>query len=384
MDLTRMLVKATAMLLRRRHLSLLAVLLAMLSSALHAQDDLPGLNRAIDDLSSDAFLIREKASDKLLAAGAAAIAPLEAAASRGELETTARALAILEQLAVDAKESAAREAALAAVKRLASSTTPGVASRATALVDAIAELRRSQAIARLEGLGAKFKYEPLLVGPAILPTAYLLEIGADWRGESDDLKALALIDDLQAVSFSGDQVNDVWLEHLTTVSGLRSLKLKKTKVTAAGIERLKQFKELYEVAFFYCAVDDEAIRALADMPQLSMVKLFGTKVSKEGAAKLAADLPTTRIDVRRGAFLGIGIEPHPLGCIIIRVEAKSVADRAGLEPGDIIYSIAGDRPGSFEELTKVIARFEPGEEVPLQLYRDGDRETLKVKLGEWE
>jgi S1-C subfamily serine protease len=120
------------------------------------------------------------------------------------------------------------------------------------------------------------------------------------------------------------------------------------------------------------------------MRQLSGIKLYGTKVSKEGGAKLAAALPTTKVDVRRGGFLGIGIEPHPLGCVIIRVESKSVAARAGLEPGDVILSISGERPASFEELTKVIARFEPGEDVALQLYRDGERETLKVKLGEWE
>jgi hypothetical protein len=362
----------------------LSTLLALLASSLLADDVPPDVKQAIADLSSDVFLTREKASDKLLAAGAAAIAPLEAAAAQGELETTARALAVLEQLTVGAKERAAQDAALAAIQRLASAKAPGVASRAAALVDAIAELRRTQAIARLADLGAKFESQSLLIGPGFLPANQTLEIGPEWRGEDDDLKLMAAITDLQAVSLSGDRVTDAWLEHLSALPALRSLKLKKTKVTAAGIERLKELKELYVLDFLYFPVDDEAIRPLAGMRQLSVIRLYGTKVSKEAAAKLAADLPTTKIDLRRGGFLGIGIEPHPLGCIISRVEGKSVAARAGLEPGDVILSIGGEKPSSFEELTKVIGRFEPGEEVPLQLYRDGERETVKIKLGEWD
>jgi hypothetical protein len=360
------------------------LLLAVLSSPLAADDVSPEIAQAIADLSSDVFLTREKASERLLAAGAAAIEPLEAAAARGELETTARALAILEQLVVDAKLPADQDAALAAVKRLAAAKAPGVAARATALVEAVAELRRTQAIARLTDLGARFESQTL-AGAALLPTtAQYLEIGPDWTGDDGDLKALAMIYDLQAISFSGEQVTDVWLAHLTDVPSLRTLKLKRTKVTAVGIRGLKELKELTALDLFYFPVDDEAIRPLADMRQLSRVRLYGTEVSKAAAAKLTADLPTTTVDVRRGGFLGIGIEPHPLGCIIARVEIKSMAARAGLEPGDIILSIAGERPGTFEELTKVIGRFEPGEEIALQLYRDGERETLKIKLGEWE
>jgi len=358
-------------------------LLALLSPA--RADDVPAeVRQAIDDLSSDVFLTREKASEKLLAAGAAAIAPLEAAAAKGELETTSRALTVLEQLVVDAKDSSVQDAALAAIKRLAAAKTAGVGPRATALVEGIAELRRTQAIAHLVDLGAKTQSQSFLLGPGVLSDGQTIEIGPDWRGEVDDLKSLAMIGDLKIVSLNGEKVDDAWIEHVVAVPGVQWVKLKKTKVTATGIERLKQLKELYGLDLLYCSIDDEAIRPLADMRQLSSVKLFGTKVSKEAAAKLTTDLPTAKIDVRRGGFLGIGIEPHPLGCIVSRVEGKSMAAKAGLEPGDVILSIGGEKPGSFEELTKVIGRFEPGQEIELQLYRDGEREKLKIALGEWE
>lgn len=374
------------MLLRCCQLSLIAaaLLLAALSSPGLAQDVAADLQAAIDNLASDSFLTREKASDKLLAAGRSAIAPLEAAAAQGELEKTARSLAVLEQLAVDAQDSTVRDEAVAAITRLSTSQLPTVATRAAALATAIVEVRRSQAIDRLEKLGAKFTNQTVVIGAGFLPAAHSLEIGPDWRGTDHDLQALGLIADLRVVSFSGEQVNDVWLKHLTPIKSMQWLKLKKTKVTAAGIEHLKQFKELYAVDFMYFSVDDAAVRPLAEMPQLSLVRLFGTQVSDEGAAKLATDLPTTKIDIRRGGFLGIGIEPHPLGCQISRVEPTSSAARAGLEPGDVILSIAGERPGSFEELTKVIGRFAPAKEIEIELYRRGNREKLKIKLGEWE
>lgn len=360
------------------------LLLAVLSRQLPAQEVAPGIQQAIADLSSDVFLTREKASEKLLAVGSAAIEPLEKTAAKGELETTARALAVLEQFAVEGETPAVQEAAVAAIKRLAATAAPIVGPRATQLAAQIAELRKTQAIARLVELGAKLQSQSLLIGPGFLADAQMLEIGPDFRGELDDLKSLTLIDDLKAVSLSGEKITDAWIEQITAVTALQSLKLKKTKVTAAGIEKLKQLKELYVLDCLYFPVDDEAIRPLADMRQLSLVRLYGTKVSPAAAAKLTADLPTTKIDVRRGGFLGIGIEPHPLGCIISRVEGKSMAAKAGLEPGDIILSIAGERPGSFEELTKVIGRFDAGQEIELQLYRDGEREKMKIELGEWE
>jgi hypothetical protein len=360
------------------------ILVLSLATLSQAEDTPPEVLQAIADLDSDAFLTREKASETLLAAGAAAIKPLEAATGNSELEAAARAMAVLEQLAVEGNGVAVREAAVAAVTRLAATGKAGIASRATTLLEAIAEIRRSEAVDRLTRLGAKFNTKQMLIGPAFLPAAYAVEIGPEWRGEEDDLKLLALLDELRMVTFSGDKVTDAWLTEVAAVPSVQSLKIKKAKVTSAGIEQLKRLKELYVLELYYFGIDDAVLRPLADMRQLSVVRLYGTKVSKEGGAKLAFDLATTKIDIRRGGFLGIGVEPHPLGCMIMRVEEKSVAAKAGLSEGMVLTSISGERPTSFEDLTRMIGRFEPGQEITLQIYSSGDRETLKLKLGEWE
>src|SRR6187551_324121 len=104
------------MLLVRPYFWLTCGLLLAISAAAAETDK---LQQAIDDLGSDAFLVRERASDRLLAAGAAAVPVLETAAAGRELEAATRSLDVLESLAVDPKNAKASDAASAAVARLA-------------------------------------------------------------------------------------------------------------------------------------------------------------------------------------------------------------------------------------------------------------------------
>jgi S1-C subfamily serine protease len=50
--------------------------------------------------------------------------------------------------------------------------------------------------------------------------------------------------------------------------------------------------------------------------------------------------------------------------------------------GDVITKVDGKAVEDSAELADVIADFEPGEEVPLEIHRDGDTREIKVKLGE--
>lgn len=345
-----------------------------------AEEESAKLQQAIAELSSDTFLIREKASDRLFAAGEQAIPELETAAAQRELETTIRALQVLESLAVAAKAEATRDSALAAVQRLADAKV----GRAETVLTAITLARRAQAIAHLQGLGATVNDQPVFIGAGFLPAEFSIEIGPGWRGQNADLKQLTNISDLRVLSLQGEQVDDAWLAHVAAVPTLQSIKLKRVKVTAAGLEQLRALKELFAIDLLYFPLDDAAAGPLTQMPQLSAIRLFDTKLSKEAAAKLALDMPNTKIDVRRGGFLGIGVERHPLGCFITRVEPKSVAALAGISAGDIILSIGGERPVDFQDLSAIIGKYGPGEEVTLELYRDDEREMLKIKLGEWE
>ena len=56
----------------------------------------------------------------------------------------------------------------------------------------------------------------------------------------------------------------------------------------------------------------------------------------------------------------------------------SAADEAGIQVGDFIVSAAGTDVSSSQDLLKVRRQFRVGDEMPLTLWRDGER--LEVTL----
>lgn len=87
--------------------------------------------------------------------------------------------------------------------------------------------------------------------------------------------------------------------------------------------------------------------------------------------------------VRRG-WLGIGMVVNEDDKIeISQVEEDSPADKAGLEEGDIIQEIEGQELKSREMLIKEIRKRGPGDEVTLQIERDGEEKDIDVELGEY-
>ncbi len=85
------------------------------------------------------------------------------------------------------------------------------------------------------------------------------------------------------------------------------------------------------------------------------------------------------------------------GAIVSRVVAGSPADEAGLEAGsdpirfqgvgyraggDVIVAVDGDPIEGNADLPKLISLAEPGDEVTLEVIRDGSEEQIEVTLGE--
>jgi len=72
----------------------------------------------------------------------------------------------------------------------------------------------------------------------------------------------------------------------------------------------------------------------------------------------------------------------PRGALVSRVERDMPAARAGLEPGDVILAVDGERVDDSAGLSRLIAGKKPGQRVKLELLRDGAARRIEVALAE--
>jgi serine protease Do len=88
-----------------------------------------------------------------------------------------------------------------------------------------------------------------------------------------------------------------------------------------------------------------------------------------------------RID--EGLAEALDLEPDS-GVLVRQVEEDSPAQKAGLEPGDIVLRVDDKAVGQPSELSRRVRDLEPGDEVKLDIRRDGEAKTIAVTLGEAE
>jgi putative serine protease PepD len=82
------------------------------------------------------------------------------------------------------------------------------------------------------------------------------------------------------------------------------------------------------------------------------------------------------------AYLGVELgDAEDGGAQIGAVRSGSPADDAGLRAGDVVVKADGEDVEDGDDLRRAVAEREPGDELELEVRRDGDTETLTVTLG---
>lgn len=98
----------------------------------------------------------------------------------------------------------------------------------------------------------------------------------------------------------------------------------------------------------------------------------------------------------RGGYLGVQLVgltdalrahfgvPEGQGVMVSEVADDTAAWRAGIQAGDVITAVGGERVSSSGALSKIIRSAEPGASVDLEVWRDGRPTTFTAQLEERE
>lgn len=78
--------------------------------------------------------------------------------------------------------------------------------------------------------------------------------------------------------------------------------------------------------------------------------------------------------------IGLG---KPAGALVSSVEAGGPAEKAGIEPGDIITRIDGRTVEKSSDVQRMVGATKPGSRVVLQLFRRGSARDVNVVIGEF-
>jgi hypothetical protein len=344
----------------------------------------------IDDLESNTYTVRVHATEQLIAAGHAAVAPVIKAINDGGLETISRSVYVLRQLALASDDATTRADAYSGLKKISERHFTGAARRAASALATIHQIRQQNAQAHLTKRGAVFSVTSVLMSKRIHQPFVSIYFGPKWRGTLDDLKQLNWITRNQddgaenhwMIIMEGPQVTDDWVDVLAGLENLAVVKIKFASISDASADRLAQLKRLQVLELLYNPLTDAAYDSFAKMPQVDKFRLIGNKMTRAANTAFDQRMNGIEIDFRQGGFLGVGCDNNP--CRINKIQPNSVAAKAGLRIGDIISGYNDQPVQTMEELTEMIGRHAVGDTVTIELQRGNQRITREVTLGAWD
>jgi hypothetical protein len=372
----------------RMAIGVLAANFAFAGPQLCAQEPIDGATIAnlISRLDAERFDDREDAAAQLRELGAPAIGPIVASFKGASRERLSRGLSVLVYLALKG-EAEAQELAESAVEGVSKGAEPRAARIAAASLESIQTSKREESREILIALGAVIGD---LADQEITGTWRLnddvgfIDIGPEFRGTIGDLKHLRRLTDVQSITLGTAMANDDWMGAIIEkMPQLREFNIKRAKVTSAGLAKLHELERLHHVWICYMPVDEQGVQELRQLRVVSYLTLFGTGINKTMEQELVKDLPHANIDVRTGAFLGLGGSESPLGFRVRSISPGSAAEKMGIKVDDTLQSVNGSPVSSIDDLTRILSPLAAGTKVEIEYFNGSEAKKLDVTLGEW-
>lgn len=333
----------------------------------------------VEQLSADEFLARETAMIELVGAGQAAIPAVSTAFNGASLEATSRSLHVLQQLGLSPDPDTQEAARLALVHAASSRENPAVARRAAGVLAQLLELRSAQALAELESLGAKVVRSQSFNGATVEEIVESVEIGPDFRGGAAELSRLKWLAAVKLI-LVGDKVRDDWLKQAAGMTAAQELHLYQVAITDDGLAAIAEHPGIRQLGIYYTPLTAKALAHFEKLPRLGFVKLYGTKIERTQVKRFqqATGLPDDKVDLRKGAFLGVGCMTIENACVLSTVHAGSPAEKAGLLRDDVLLRFGAKKVDDFATLTGLISQLDAGDAAEIEVQREVEDEQGNV------
>ena len=120
---------------------------------------------------------------------------------------------------------------------------------------------------------------------------------------------------------------------------------------------------------------------LAQITELAF--LFARQLAEQKERPKFTPLSGTTDQKPAGPFLGIAPsqEESKTGLIVESVVPDSGAHKAGIQKGDIITELDGEKVSNFEDLRKAVSTRKTGDTIKIKILREGKEQILDVTLG---
>ena len=370
---------------RASWLSMLCLALCFAFSGLASSDepakpetDTKSIAYWVEQLDSDQFLRRQTASKRLLEFGDEAVEPLAEVTTKGQLELTGRAIAILKALA--SKQSPDDEAgAWGTLGQLVEQGGGSASTRASAAIVSISKEREEQAYEQLTAAGLKLGYREFAISSMQVNDNVVI-IDAAWNGDLETLRWLRWIKRVSYAVIQGEAATAEVLEFVVRMPDLRSVVIRDANLSSDIFVPLAKLERIDQLQFSYVKLTDVDAEKIAQLPIRRQLGLMGTELPIEALTKLRNAMPHLAIDFKMGGFLGVKCNRLSEACQIDEVIRNGAAADAGLAAGDIIEKIDGVPIARFDDLISEISTHVAGDEIEIAFDRQGKKESVKIVL----
>jgi hypothetical protein len=364
----------------------------------------------VSQLDADDFAAREVAGRNLVAAGEAAIEALTAGISSGSPEAVWRASSALEQIALGGDEATLKRVA-DVLQQLSHQGKSDLAGVIKDVYSKQSRIRQERAVAKIRALGGKFDGdEPAGVPPIQLNIqqpggiAALNVVLKGVEGLLNDLppaaeaplpdpppdlppdevlpRAEAPLPAVGEVLIADAFAPPLAAEAGATNEAEASLTIDEDwRGGDAGLAALRDLPLLRSLSLRRAPLTDAALEQIAALPQLQSLDIEGTPISGKLLSIVRQKRPELRIFARGNALLGVSADVAG-PCVVTAVFTGSGAAEAGLQAGDEIRTVGGNKVGSFSDLTIAVFTHQPGDKVEIEFRRGGQERKAEVLLKE--